>query len=103
MSEALYRVRDREALNRVLSAGIRVLHRFGDELVLARPLDRDIDGVTRVTDLAFVMPEQLREEDLGGLAYRLRQTAEYRANKARREHAGVSMDLVIRGKAGDYA
>jgi hypothetical protein len=103
MNEALYRIRDRAALAQLASEGIHVLHQFDDELVLSRPLDRDIDGLVRVTDLDFVRPEQLRPEDLAGLAYRLRQTASFRASKTRRPTEGLSMDLIIRGKTGDIA
>ena len=48
-------------------------------------------------------PALLRAEDLAGLAYRLRQTPRYRASKDLRPHAGVNMDLIIRGKAGKVA
>ena len=103
MSEALYRIRDRAALAQIASDGVRVLHHFGDEVVLERPLERDIEGLVRVTDLEFVAPALLRAEDLAGLAYRLRQTPRYRASKDQRPHAGVNMDLIIRGKAGKVA
>lgn len=80
MSEKLYRVADRDALERLRAAGARILHRFPGGVVLRERLGREIDGVTPVdTGADVVIPERVRAEDIGAIAFAIRQADAYRA------------------------
>jgi hypothetical protein len=102
MSEKLYRVADRDAIARLRTAGACIVHRFPGGVVLAKPLDRAIDGVTEVDPDALAIPTRLQAEDIGELAFALRQSPAFRARKAGRPHVGESIDDIIAGTAGQY-
>jgi len=102
MSEKLYRVADRDALERLRASGVRILHRFAGGVVVRDPLTREIDGVTPVDPRGLAVAERVRPEDIGPLAFALRQSAAYRGRKARRPHVGKDINHIIAGTAGEY-
>lgn len=102
MSETLYHVAGRDALDALRAEGVKIVHRFPGGVVLRAPLARPIAGVTpAVASGGVVIPERLRAEEIGALAYQTRKTEAFRARKANRPFAGVSMDDIISGAAGE--
>jgi hypothetical protein len=100
----LYRVADRDTLERLRATGARIVHRFPGGVVLRSPLDRGIEGVTPVeTPAKVVIPERVRAEEIAELAFAIRQTQAFRARKARRPDVGESMDDIIAGRTGKHA
>lgn len=83
--------------------GVRVLHRFGDTLVVEGDSVPELPGDTqRATQAVRVdalteTPAQLRDEDIGLLAYRLRQTAAYRRAKEQRPDVGEDWGVIFDG------
>ncbi|WP_300454448.1 hypothetical protein [Accumulibacter sp.] len=81
--------------------GVRVLHRFGDTLVVegntVSDPTGDVERATRavaVEPLA-VAPAELRDEDLALLAHRLRLSAGYRRAKERRPDVGEDWGVIF--------
>lgn len=83
--------------------GVRVLHRFGDTLVVEGDPVPDLPGDTRRAtqavrvDALTEAPAQLRDEDIGLLAYRLRQTEAYRRTKEQRPDVGEDWGVIFDG------
>lgn len=102
MNEKLYRVADRDALERLRASGARILLRFAGGVVLGDSLAREIDGVTPVDPRGLAVPERVRPEDIGARAFALRQSTAYRERKARRPHVGEDIDHIIAGTAGKH-
>ena len=95
-------------LRRVLSAyelrekGVRVLHRFGDKVVLKEALTVSVPGVSiESTTVTFTVPQTLKPDEIGELGFAYRQTKEFRAAKKQRPNEGVSFDDIIDGTAGN--
>jgi hypothetical protein len=99
MSETLYRVANRDALERLRAAGVRIVFRFRGGVVLREPLGRAIDGVTEIDPSALPVPARVTPDTIGEVAYALRRSPAWRARKARRPHTDVSMDQIIGGDA----
>ncbi|MBL8398256.1 MAG: hypothetical protein JNL84_08960 [Candidatus Accumulibacter sp.] len=104
MKEHLRKVvqgRPEEAIALLRRRGVRVLHRFGDTLVVEGESVSDPTGevecATRavtVEPLAAV-PAELRDEDLALLAHRLRLSEGYRRAKERRPDVGEDWDVIF--------
>jgi len=61
MSEKLYRVADRDALERLRASGARILHRSVGGVVLGDSRAREIDGVTPVDFRGLAVPDLVNE------------------------------------------
>ena len=103
MPERLYRVTDRAALKRLRDEGVRIVFQFPGGVVLREPLRRDIAGLIQADPGNVQIPTNLTRENIGEAAYALRSSAAWRARKARRPHADVSMDQIIAGDADKIA
>lgn len=85
---------------RLLKAkGIRVLHRFKDTLVVEGDPSSDPEVLksTRIVtaDPMPEAPEDVADDDLLLLAYRLRQTENFRRRKERRATEGEDWDTIF--------
>lgn len=83
--------------------GVRILHRFGDTLVVEGESVPDLPGDTqRATqavraDALTETPAQLRDEDIGLLAFRLRRSEAYRRAKEQRPDVGEDWGVIFDG------
>ena len=101
MGEYLYRIAGPDALERLYAAGVRILHHLPESVILREPLKYPIDGVTPIVPSAYpTTPEQVRPEEIGEIAFAIRQSDAFRARKANRPAEGEPIDDVIAGTAG---
>jgi hypothetical protein len=88
-----------DVVQRLKAKGIRVLHRFKDTLVVEGDPSSDPEVLesTRVVEAKPLdeLPEDVKDDELQLLAYRLRQTEKFRRRKGRRATEDEDWDTIF--------